>query len=739
MIQKFYVIIGFWAFCVPIWGQPDFNQAGKIVLELLPRVHYSKHSIGDLSKEILDHFIDRLDPSRIIFYQSDVDEIKSNYQGSLSFYLASGNSQVIASGVYKKYLKRLENRVDFAYKLLEKEFDFSSQEFIEMSRKELPWVDNQEEADKLWRKLIKQQVLSEVLRQKLLVKRAQKLSKENALRNYKPEYAPKEFVRLRYQRLLSSVYANDEEDIADYFLGALAQAYDPHTDYLSPREWRDFQTSMTNSLVGIGVLLSQDGGRGIKVKGIVVGGPADQQGQLKLNDRIIGVDSLNNGEMQDIMFLDTRKVVEKIRGKRGTSVKLKVESSVMEGGGIKFVVIPRQQVKLKDALVQAQIIHIKQEWGSVYKIGWIKIPSFYNNLSEDLKKLLTRIGKEKVTGLILDLRGNGGGLVDEVRKTAGLFLEVEENSKLTQEPIVQVASLDGRIKAIFARDDYYYQQPMVVVTDEFSASASEILAGVLQDYGRAVIIGSTSTFGKGTVQGIFSVKGLSRFFGSVELGYLKSTTQKYYRVSGESVQLKGVTPDLILPSVYGGSEIGERYEKNPLDYDVIEGVLGFDKKVFNRNTLKKLILKSHSRVQASNEFRYYEKLSNRVLEKRKKNLVSLNINERLEENSRLEDEQSFYFSSLRKQYFEQEKDDQRHLKIFRLNLDLVNQYPLPQVDAKLVNNDYMRLAGKEDSEKLSLAPKFPSQIDPVKRESIQVIIDLLRQSKESWLWKKGTS
>ncbi|RYD35030.1 MAG: tail-specific protease, partial [Verrucomicrobiaceae bacterium] len=393
---------------------------------------------AELSQRFLDDYLKDLDFQRLYFTQEDVDGFEAKYGDKLHTMLLHGNSVPAANEIYKVFEKRVEERVALAEKLLkEGTFDFSADESVMLSRKDAAWPKNDKEAAELWRLQIKEAVLGETLRRELLTK----LSKEQGKADPgSADRSPTDKVSLRYKRFLNSVKDVDEEEIANYFLSSIARAYDPHTDYMSFREMNRFKDGMKNELVGIGALLQGEEDGATKIMGIVVGGPADRDGILKLNDRVVAVDTLNTGkpeDMIDIMFMKIDKVVDYIRGKEGSSVALKVEPAGGAPGETKIVVIQRGKVEMKDEQASGEVIDMKNEKGDTHRLGIITLPSFYADFEEgkvrcsvDVERILKRLTEEKIDGLILDLRNNGGGSLEEVRRMTGFFIE--------SGPVVQV-------------------------------------------------------------------------------------------------------------------------------------------------------------------------------------------------------------------------------------------------------------------------------------------------------------
>jgi carboxyl-terminal processing protease len=633
-----------------------------------------------------------------------------------------------ANEIYKVYTKRVHERVEFAKSLLKtQEFTFQTDGVVMRTRKDAEWPASQGAAEDLWKSQIEEALLAEIIRREAVQRLADEQGKDNPLEG---EKSPQEKIAQRYERFQRSIEEADEEDIANYFLSAVAAAHDPHTDYMSSREMERFKSGMQNSLVGIGALLQAEDDGATKIMGIVVNGPADKQGELALNDRIVGVDPLNSGDMIDIMYMKIDHVVEKIRGKEDTEVRLKVEPSGGAPGEVKFITIVRGRVELKDEMATAEVIELVQPGGK-RRIGWLRLPSFYMDfedgvpsVSADVQKLLNRLNAEKIDGLVLDLRRNGGGSLEEVRRITGFFVG--------RGPVVQIKDTFGRIEskeALFRRP--VYDGPLVVVTDKSSASASEILAGALQDYKRGVVIGDTSTFGKGTVQQPMEIGRFFRFFeDNTRAGYLKATIQKFYRVSGSSTQKDGVVPDIVLPSLTDALEMGEAYLKHPLAHDLIPVAPDFrpmDEKHLFLPVLKE---RSEQRVKNSKDFQYIVDDVERTKQRIDANVVSLNRTKREAELSESETRRKERNAERRNRFAEVEKEDQEVFKFFRLTLDDLEAEGLTEVDREKDAEAFMRRA-KDEAEDLDDTPLWPSGLDPVKRECISVMGDLIDSTEKA--------
>lgn len=714
--------------CSACAQQADFNEVGRQMAIMLQNSHFARLPFNaELSQRFLDDYLKDLDFQRLYFTQEDVDGFKAKYGDQLHTLLLHGSSMPAATEIYEVFEKRVEERVALTEKLLKDGgFDFSSNESVMLSRKDAAWPKNDKEAADLWRLQIKEAILGETLRRELLTK----LSKEQG----KPDpgsadRSASEKISLRYKRFLSSVKDVDDEEIANYFLSAVARAYDPHTDYMSFREMNRFKDGMKNELVGIGALLQGEEDGATKIMGIVIGGPADRENVLKLNDRVVAVDTLNTGkpeDMVDIMFMKIDKVVDFIRGKEGSSVALKVEPAGGAPGETKIVVIQRGKVEMKDEQASGEVIEMKAEKGTPRRLGVITLPSFYADFEEgkircsvDVERILKRLTEEKIDGLILDLRNDGGGSLEEVRRMTGFFIDsgpvVQVKNALNQ---VQVKDSDNG-KAI-------YTGPMVVMIDKSSASASEILAGALQDFNRAVIVGDTSTFGKGTVQQPMDIgRMLPLFAARSHAGSLKVTIQKFYRPSGSSTQMDGVASNVVFPSLSDALEIGEEYLDHPLPHDRIRPAGDFkplDQQALFLPRLKEL---SQERLNSSKDFSYIIQDVLKAKDRLKTNQVSLNKAARekdLVDSDVLQKERN---AERRTRFAKVAEEDKKTLTFFKITLeDLEKGADLKPYNPADENGGYMRRA-KDEAADLDQTPKWPTGLDPVKRESLSVLKDLV--------------
>ena len=719
-------------------GKTDFNDVGKVMVQMLENKHFAGLEFNaEMTDRILDDYLRDLDPAKLYFTKEDVDgfwtRFGSESETRIDRLLTQERAMEPAVEIYTQFVERVRERISFAQELAENgKFDFSEEKEMMRSRRDADWAADNVAAKELWTLQISEEILSEEMRRETIRRIAEEQGKEDPL---KDEKSPRQVVKQRYERYLKDIEGADEEDVASYFLSAVARANGPHTDYLSSRQMERFEATLQNQLIGIGALLQREDDGATKIIGLVVNGPADKQGELQLNDRIVGVDSLNDGNLTDTLYMKIDHVVELIRGRQNTKVLLKVEPADGAPGEIREIVITRDRVELKDEAAAAEVIQMAQPDGSTKIIGWITLPSFYLDFQDgdpsvykDVQRLVTRLKKEKVDGIALDLRGNGGGALEEVRRMTGLFIG--------RGPVVQVKQGWGAVEpkeSTMRRP--LYDGPLVVVTDKTSASASEILAGALQDYNRAIVVGESSTYGKGTVQQPMDIGRYFKFFqDATRAGTLKATVQKFYRVTGSSTQLEGVVPDIILPSLTDALEIGEEFQDHALPHDMIAPARGFNPLDRNSLFIDNIKEKSKKRVSASVDFGYIWKDIERTKKRIAKNMVSLNRATReqeLTESTRRRDTRN---EERRKRFAAIESNDAKTMKFFRLTLDDLESEDLEEVDRQRDAEANMRVA-KDKVADLDDTPKWPSGLDVVKRESIDILSDLIQLTEEATIAK----
>jgi len=747
----------------------NFGQVAMHVAYMLQNHHYSHRDFDDeMSKTMLGNFLDMLDFRHQYFTQEDVDGFREKYDTTLDDHILMRNISP-AIEIYDVYKQRVKERVDFVKSTLKsKKFTFDSNRTIDLKRDKMPWPKDKAAADKMWLDIIEENLLQERIADEARAredkKKAEKAAKKKAeakdtTAEVKPEakkeepkkevadakkekdekdMTPEERVAKDYDKLLEITNENDNEDTVNFFLSSLATAYDPHTEYMSTDERDSFNQHMTHKLVGIGALLGMKD-EAAEIQGIVVGGPADKEGSLQLNDRIIAV-AQGDEEFVDVKYLKLQKVVNMIRGEIDSIVRLKINPAD-DPTGVKIISIVRAEVPLKEKLANAELLQTPPEMGAPLKLGWINLSNFYGDMesgtvsaSADVERLLRRLIKENIQGLVFDLRDNGGGSLDEAVKLTGLFVP--------SGPVVQAKDWRGSISWKDSEAEKpVYDGPMIVLVNKASASASEILAAALQDYRRAVIVGDSSTFGKGTVQTILDVARYMPFFSEKSrAGSLKVTIQKFYRIAGGSTQLKGVVPDIHLPSRLDVLDIGEGAAKNPLPYDTIppRKFAPWRPDAFPVDELNASV---KSRISANPEFQIIQDDSKRLKERIDKNAVTLNLAEREKERIEVEqrrDKINDERSKRAKEVADRLKDN--GFKVYRLTLDNVDKPDLvPESTFTKEDSTGMRTAKKEDDDEDNVTDgsKFPYGIEPVKLETIHILRDLIQLEHKPTTADKG--
>lgn len=584
---------------------PSLPQAIASVnlVKMLSRNHYRKIPLNRESDDkAFDMYLERLDPNRSFFLQKDIKEF-TPYREKLIESLESGD---LNSGfaIFNRYRQRAEERARFMLKQLDtdiKQLDLNKDEDLVIERKEVPWLKDKKAQEALWLKQFKDSVITQKL-------------------NNKTDKEIIDQLRRRNTNLLRRLHQSKSEDAFQSYINSFTAIYDPHTQYFSPQTAENFDINMSLSLEGIGAVLSSED-EYTKVVSVVPGGPAEKAGQLRAGDKIISVAQGKDGKLEDVVGMRLDDVVKLIRGPKRTVVRLEVIPAAGKSGSTRIYEIVRDQVKLEEQDASKKIIEIPGE-DKTKRIGIIEIPTFYidfkaaqagdpnyKSTTRDVRRLLQEMKKEKIDGLIIDLRGNGGGSLQEANELTGLFID--------KGPTVIVRNSRGRTDKQEDPDPkQLYTGPMAVMIDRLSASASEIFAGAMQDYGRALVIGSQS-YGKGTVQ---SIQPLNH-------GQLKLTLAKFYRVSGQSTQNQGVLPDITFPSLYDGTKIGESTLPNALPWDTIPAARYRTYTDF-KPMLKALDEKSKERTKDNAEFVYLYEMKDYLSRYEDKGKVSLNEKKR---------------------------------------------------------------------------------------------------------------
>jgi len=533
--------------------KPAYGKEARTVIDILNQNHFSKILLNDsLASVILDKYIEALDPGKTYFLKSDINSF-AKYRTTLDD-MARREDVSPAFDIFKLYCKRFKERQQYVMDtLIGRKYEFTKEEYYETDRKGAPWCESRKDINSLWETIIKSQVLGDIL-----------ISK--------PDSTIIKNLKSRYKYLDKTLSKINGEDVFGIYMNAITESYDPHTNYLTPSAANRFNESMSLSLEGIGAQLQMDG-ENVKVLAVISGGPADKSKKLFSSDLIIGVGQNETGEMVNVQGWRLDDVVKVIKGPKGTTVRLQIiPAKTGLKGGAQEIVLVRDKIKLEDMAAKMKIFPLKEK-GKVKKLGVITLPEFYmdfeaynkkdpnyRSTTRDVRRLIDELKKEDVCGIVMDLRNNGGGSLNEAIELTGLFIK--------DGPVVQVKSTTSAVEVLPDPDkELYYDGPLLVLTNRGSASASEIFAGAIQDYRRGIIMGE-STYGKGTVQTILN---LNRFIRDKEpLGSVKITYQKFYRITGSSTQLKGVTPDVMLPSPLAPKQFGESSSPNALPWDEIK-------------------------------------------------------------------------------------------------------------------------------------------------------------------------
>ncbi|MCX7798479.1 MAG: carboxy terminal-processing peptidase [Melioribacter sp.] len=633
---------------------PDetYKRIDQVIVQILSNYHYRKQKLNDsLSSQIFDQYIKNLDNAKLYFLKSDINSFEK-YRYQFDEFLMNGEL-TIPFEIFNTYKRRLGERIKYVKKCLQKEFDFTTDETFTPDRENADWAKTTEELDELWRLRLKNDALNLILSGKDWKGAAEVLLK-------------------RYQNYHKIILQYEAEDVFSLFMNSVTQVYDPHSDYLSPAASENFSISMKLSLEGIGATLRQENDYTV-VAGIVPGGPAAKSGLLHEEDKIVGVAQGEDGEMVDVIGWRLDDVIQLIRGKKGTVVRLLIIKASDGPNAIpKEIKLVRDEVKLEEQAAKSEIMNIQHE-GYNFKIGIIKLPSFYTDFeaqqrgqqdykstTRDVKEILKKFKEEKVDGVIIDLRNNGGGSLQEAIQLTGLFIK--------EGPVVQVKNMMNIIEVDRDPDpEIYYEGPLAVLVNRFSASASEIFSGAIQDYERGIIIGE-NTYGKGTVQNLLDLNRHIPIAGK-KLGQLKLTVAKFYRITGSSTQHKGVQPDITFPSPYSADEFGESSQPSALPWDQIQSTQ-YQKYSDLSKFIPLLIKKHQERAKKDPEYHLLLDDIEEIKENKEKKVFSLNEAVRKEERNKAEERKK--------------KKEEERAKI--LGVDIKNKKEVD--DKSSIKNDY---------------------------------------------------
>jgi carboxyl-terminal processing protease len=691
---------------------PTLSTEAQILVQLLETDHYNHNAVTASDyPEVIPEYMQALDQQHLFFLDSDRADFVKRFGNNVYYNVSYLGKIDAAYDIFYLYDSRVTSRIGWIFNELKKPIDFTVSDTYRVDRSKSSWPVGVPEADELWHKRLKFEVLAELLNDKSL-----------------PD--AREVVRKRYERILKNVGETEGTDLSETFLSTIAGLYDPHSTYMSADYLADFSIQMNLHLVGIGAMLGLEDDT-CTVKEIVPGGPADLNRQLKPNDKIIAV-AQGDAEPVEIIGMKLRKIVDLIRGGKGTKVRLVVQpASATDTSVRKEIVIIRDLVKLDSARARAAVFQVPGPDGRLVPLGVVTLPAFYGagdegdtdsdrmSASDDVGKLIGDLKKSGVQGIVLDLRHNGGGYLSEAIKLVSLFIH--------KGPVVQVKGSDGDIQVESdTTERLTYDGPMAVLVDRFSASASEIAAGALQDYGRAVVIGDTSTHGKGTVQAVIEMNRVPALARSTDkTGAAKITIQKFYLPDGSSTQLKGVISDIVLPSIDEFLPIGESDLPHALVWDKISTSY-FDGMPIDPKVLARLRQESEQRQAALPEFAYVRKYVDWFKERESEKLVSLNLVERRKQ--KVEDDA----------YRKQTKEERELLakqdyafKEFRLGPPLPPKIAAPKAAPKDGVKD------DEDSDSDDLDDENADaygKVDVSLREALRVVDDAIELGRNHEYW-----
>lgn len=633
------------------------REETRELVKYLERVHYAGIPVSDLDLgEFIKTYMSDLDHQRLFFFETDLEDFKQRFESMMDIYLHQG-TLMPAFEIFKVYRERSLERIAWILKRLNEDFDFSEDETYTPDRSETSWPVNPEEANALWKRRLKYEIIIEMLGQastedepsnaentevsteEVSSLPANPLAKLNAARAT---------VRKRYEQMMRNVEQIEPIEVQEMFLTSLTHMYDPHSTFFSADSLEDFAIAIKNSLVGIGAILSTEDGY-CTIKELIPGGPADTGNELEPEDRIVGV-AQGDEEMVDVIGMKLRKIVKLIRGKEGTCVRLLIEPANGDPSNRKEITIVRDQIKLTATLAQAQIYQVPHG-DKTYSIGVIELPAFYggedgehaSTTTHDVAELIGKLKQAGIQGLVLDLRNNGGGLLSEAVSLTGLFIPTG--------PVVQVKNTIGHIDEHSDTDKgVAWDGPLIVLVSRFSASASEIVTGALKNHHRALIVGDRTTHGKGTVQAVFEIDHFTHpsFFqrNAPKRGAAKVTVQKWYLPNGNSTQLKGVSADIPLPSVREFLPIGEDDLPHALIWDSIAPLSDYDANALSKDANLSAYLitdqlveglgeASQQRQHTLPEFNYWQTEVDWFEKKNEQKAFSLDLEKRLKK--RLED------------------------------------------------------------------------------------------------------
>lgn len=693
---------------------PVMRLETRTLVQLLEVYHYNKDAVtpADFPQLITDYMKEGLDPQRLFFTAEDEKNFRTQFGPRIETDLAYLGNIDTAFTIFQTYQERVKARTTWIFEELKKDYDFTSQEVYAPDRSKSDFPANATEADELWRRRIKFEILAGVL-------------------DKKTQEETKTTIHKRYERMLKNVGDIEPLDIQEQFLSAFTRMYDPHSSYLSSDTLQDFSIQMKLSLIGIGAVLGIEDDGNCVVKEVKAGSPADLSGQIHVNDKIVAVQQ-QGGESIEVIGMKLRRIVDMIRGAKSTKVTLTVlPHDAVDATKTKQVHIIRDVIKLDEARATASIFDLPGENNQTVPVGVISLNSFYgpsedtadatankNAATQDVAELIGKLKAQGIKALVIDLRRNGGGLLSEAVDLTGLFI--------TQGPVVQVRDSMGRLQVDSDTDtSVSYDGPLAVLTSRFSASASEIFAGALQNYGRAVIIGDSTTHGKGTVQAVLEMKNfLPRLSQNItNTGAAKLTYQKFYLPNGSSTQKKGVTPDITLPSIDDFLPIGEADLPHALMWDEIKST-PFEGHALAKAFVQPLLEASHERQQSLEEFAYWKKNIDWSKERLEQKNISLNLDQR---------------QALKKSDDDFKKTMDAERERLAKNNYASREVKLDSVlkTAVITPPKEKPTPGADDGDTDALDEETQAKLDVHLRETLRVVTDALRLNKDPQYWADG--
>jgi len=687
---------------------PTLTVEARTLVQLLEQAHYNRDAVTSADyAEVIPNFMADLDGQRLFFLNSDKVVFNARFGKNVYWNLSGLGNIDAAYDIYATYETRAQARINWIFDELKKDIDLSGHDTYRFDRTKADWPANAAAADELWRQRLKFELIAELM-------------------NKKPVADAKLAVRKRYERMLKNLDEIEGNEVAELFLSNVARLYDPHSTYFSAESYEDFGIQMKLELIGIGAVLSVEDDY-CTVKEIVPGGPADLSKQIKPGDKILSV-AQPDTEPIEVIGMKLRRIVERIRGAKGTQVTLTIQPvDAIDTSTRKQVTLTRDVVKLNDARAHAAVFQVPAADGQNVPIGVITLPSFYGpaetdsaasqqSASKDVANLIGQLKGAGIQGLVLDLRHNGGGFLTEAIDLAGLFI--------SQGPVVQVKNYTGEIQVDSDTNrGVAYDGPLAVLVDRFSASASEIVTGALQNYGRAIVIGDTSTHGKGSVQNVVEMRTLLPQLARspVKTGAVKFTIQKYYLPNGSSTQLKGVVPDIVLPSIDEFLPIGEGSLPHALAWDEIPSSL-FEGHPLDAKVLQPLREASVARQAKLDEFLYLRRNIDWFKQRLDQKTVSLNLDARRAQ--KVEDE------AFKKQLEAEKLQLAKHEYPYREYR--LGPAPAPKLKApkKTDATGAPDLDGEDDETELSTDADAYAKVDVFLRESLRVVNDAVALGKE---------